>query len=103
MPKKEGYLESIIENIDNPSAEYKKHYYKFIKLERMKMFNHEVVNIFLSLLHKMYWIWFPEKKEDVNQVDFYIARLIPIVQKLYDSLMEELENEFPIDEIDKKL
>ena len=56
MPKKEAYLECIIDNIDNPNLKNKKKHYKFKKLQRMKMFNQEVVSIFLSLLHKFYWI-----------------------------------------------
>ena len=101
MPRLENQLESIIDNIDNPSANIKLKYFRFMKLQRLKKMNEMTVDLFLTLLHNFYWVDFPQKKENLQTVDFYIARVIPIAQQLHNSLMEQLEYEYPIDEIEK--
>lgn len=89
MPRLENQLEMIIDSIDRPAAEHKLKYYRFMKLQRLKMFNSLVVNFFLELLHNYYWVSFVQAKENTNNVDYYIGRIIPIVNHLHQWLLFE--------------
>jgi len=103
MPRKEAYLQDIISTIDQPVGEYKIELPRFKKLQRLKQFNELTVQIFLTILHEMYWVEFAGLKENVKNLNHYVAKVVPIVQYLYNIFLEQVEEEYPIDEYEESM
>jgi len=93
--KKQRSLQMSIDFVERPENDnIKNSLPSFQRLNRMKKFHNNILNMILEILHNFYYYDFMNYIKNSKPIKYYLNMIIPIIMELVDSYEEEIYKEY---------